>query len=143
MAGTVSEAETRAPKEPGAPGGTVSSAEAAHGPRPCGQDMPGVGEPSGRPQRLRGLAPGPSLLAANLNCPGFLISKAGINRHPPPLRLPPEGCREDRGAALCHSTCCATASVHTYGVAAVLGAVDGQSSDSRERSSHPKTVTQT
>ena len=43
-----------------------------------------MGEPSGRPQRLRGLAPGPSLLAANLNCPGFLISKAGINRHPPP-----------------------------------------------------------
>lgn len=62
----------------------MSSAEAAHGPRPCGQDVPGVGEPSGRPQRLRGLAPGPSLLAANLNCPGFLISKAGINRPPAP-----------------------------------------------------------
>lgn len=110
----VSGAETQAPKEPGAPGGAVSSAEAR--PRPRGQDVPGVGRPSGRPWRLPGLASGLSFLPANLNYPDFFISKAGIK---PPL--PSEGCGEDRGAALRHSTCCATASVHTHGIAAALG----------------------
>ena len=65
-----------------------------------------MGGPSGRPRRLRGLAPGPSLLAANLNCPGFFISKAGVNRPPPPRAA------VETGALLRHDTCCATASVH-------------------------------
>lgn len=105
----VSGAETQAPKEPGAPRGAVSSAEAR--PRPRGQDVPAVG----RPWQLPGLASGLSL-PANLNYPDFFISKAGIK--PPP---PSEGCGEDRGAALRHSTCCATASVHTHSIAAALG----------------------
>ena len=93
----------------------MSPAEAAHGPRPRGQDVPGVGGPSGRPRRLRGLAPGPSLLAANLNCPGFFISKAGINR-------PPRAAVET-GALLSRHLLCY--SKRSHGVTAALGAADG------------------
>ena len=93
----------------------MSPAEAAHGPRPRGQDVPGVGGPSGRPRRLRGLAPGPSLLAANLNCPGFFISKAGINR--PPRAVVKTGVLLSRHL-LCYSK-------RSHGVTAALGAAAG------------------